>query len=684
MMCADIPKEAPRALLFARGVFLRRRCVTWVEGCGIAALLSMAAPAAAADGEPAAAEPAAPAAEPVGTDTGEDVHSVDAIVVTGSRTERPLGEAPVATELITREEIDASGAQNLGELLEERPGIYIDRSFAGAAAQLSGLPSDYTLILIDGVRQPGRIDGSIDLDRFSIEDIERVEIVRGASSALYGSDAMAGVINIITRKAKKPIEVNGQGSYGAYSTLDLSAAVGLRRKAWSTRVSGGRHSRGAFDLDPSDAATSQSASTQYNISNQSTYSPTRQLTLTATGDYRHQDRQAVDVGAAGGAIFDRENVTETGSVLLKPEWKLAQGSRLELRTSFAMFRDQFLLDQREASDLDQLQDTRERMAQIGAQFDTLIGESHLVSLGTEGWYESLATERLVGTGNRTRGAVYVQDEWSILGEPTLVLLPGARVDVDSQFGAYGTPRLAVRFDPVERVTLRASYGWGYKAPDFRELYLLFENPSVGYLVEGNTELQPEKSRSYNASAEYQPHRSVWLSMQGFYNEISDRIGTNLAPATDLGPQRFVYQNVDSASSLGAEANLRLSPLDGLRFDLGYTWTRTRNASDGEPLSGQPLHRATASVRYTAASFGFETLWRGAFVGSRPFYRDVDGDDTAERQDAPGYASIDARVAQRIGFGIKTFLLAENLLNAGDATFLPIPPRTFSGGMTLDY
>jgi outer membrane receptor for ferrienterochelin and colicins len=263
-------------------------------------------------------------------------------------------------------------------------------------------------------------------------------------------------------------------------------------------------------------------------------------------------------------------------------------------------------------------------------------------------------------------------------------LPGARLDVDSQFGAYGTPRLAARFDPIKDVTLRASYGWGYKAPDFRELYLLFENPSVGYLVEGNTELQPEKSRSYNASAEYQPYRSVWLSVQGFYNEITDRIGTNLAPANDVGPQRFVYQNVDSANSLGAEANVRLSPFDGLRLDLGYTWTRTRNESDGQPLSGQPLHRATASVRVAAASIGFETLWRGAFVGRRPFYQDVNGDDVVDRVNAGGYASVDVRVAQRVGFGIKTFLLAENLLNAGDPTFLPIPPRTFSGGMQLDY
>jgi outer membrane receptor for ferrienterochelin and colicins len=645
------------------------------------AILAFAAVRASAGEAPPLPEgaSAAPAAR------GEDVHALDAIVVTGSRTERPLGEAPVATEVITREEIDESGAQSLGELLEEQPGIQIDRGFSGAAPRLQGLPADYTLILIDGVRQPGRIDGAIDLDRFSIEDIERVEIVRGSSSALYGSEAMAGVINIITRRANKPLELDAQGSFGAYHTIDASAAVGVRQSRWSSRLSAGGHKRDAYDLDPSDIATSQSASTQYNLANQTTFSPIRSLTLSLTGDYRHQDREAVDLSASGGAIFDRTNRTETGSFLLKPEWKLDGGSRLELRSSLGIFRDQFLLDQRDSNDLDELQDTQERLAQLGAQWDTLLGSEHLATVGTEVSYESLRTARLVnGRGQRERGALYVQDEWTVLGAPVLVLLPGARLDLDSQFGAALTPRVALRFDPVDSVTLRLGYGWGFKAPDFRELYLLFENPSVGYLVEGNTELKPERSRNGNVGVEYRPHRSVWLSVQGFYNVLSDRIGTDLVPSTDDGPQRFRYENVDSARSLGVEADVRFSPLDGLRFDLGYAWTHTRNEADGQPLSGQPLHRATASIRYREEGWGFETLCRAAFVGSRPFFDDTDGDDVAERRDASAYASLDARVAQRLGLGLRTFIQGENLLDAGDARYLPIPPRTFSGGIQLDY
>jgi outer membrane receptor for ferrienterochelin and colicins len=157
------------------------------------------------------------------------------------------------------------------------------------------------------------------------------------------------------------------------------------------------------------------------------------------------------------------------------------------------------------------------------------------------------------------------------------------------------------------------------------------------------------------------------------------------PALDAGPQRFAYRNVDSALTRGLVAALSVSPLAGLALELSYDLTdaRSRGAS-AQRLSGQPAQRATASVRYRAPNVGFETSWRGTFVGTRPFYQDTDGDGTDEQRNAYGYASIDVRVAQRIGYGFRSFFLGENLLNAGDAEFLALAPRTFSGGVQFEY
>jgi len=614
----------------------------------------------------------------------ENVHRVDAVVVTGSRTERSLGEAPVATEVISREEIQESGARDAAELLEDRPGVYLERGFAGAALELEGLPADYTLILVNGVRVPGRVNGVIDLSRFATENIERIEIVRGAGSALYGSDAIAGVVNIITRAASRPLELNGSANVGAFGRFDVTGGAGTKGKVGSLRVSGGRHASEGFDLDPSDPATTQPAFQQYDVSQRSSLNLTRGFRLDSDSEYVHRSRQGIDL-SGGGAVFDRNSLTQTLSVGLRPELDFGAGTQLHLRTSYGLFQDEFELDQRGSDALDERQNTHEHLAQLGGQLDTLQG-SHLLSGGAEGSYESLETGRLAtGRDHRERLGLYAQDEWTLLEDPLLVVLPGARVDLDSQFGGAPTPRLALRLDPLREITLRASYGWGFKAPDFRELYLYFENPSVGYLVQGNPDLKPERSQNIAASVELRPHRSVWFSLQGFYNLLDDRIDTTLVPSTDMGPQRFVYRNVNSALTRGFTATLSVSPMAGLRLEFGYDLTDARARGDGDQqLSGVPAQRATASLRYRAPEIGFETQWRGSFVGTRPFYQDTDGDGVDERRNAYGYASIDVRVAQRIGYGFRSFFLGENLLDAGDAEFLAMAPRTFSGGLEYEY
>ena len=127
------------------------------------------------------------------------------LVVTATRTATPRGDAPVAVELITREDIAASGAENLADLLEGQPGLDVERSYLGAALRMQGMNPDQVLILVDGERVLGAKDGVIDLGRFPVENIQQVEIVKGPGSALYGADAMGGVVNLITRTPDEPM-----------------------------------------------------------------------------------------------------------------------------------------------------------------------------------------------------------------------------------------------------------------------------------------------------------------------------------------------------------------------------------------------------------------------------------------------------------------------------------------------
>ncbi len=602
--------------------------------------------------------------------------------MTAARREQRLSDGLVATEVIGPAQIAASGARNLADLLEEQAGVFVERSASfGAGLRLQGLPADYSLVLIDGVRGTGRIGGTLDLSRFPVEDIERIEIVKGAASALFGSDAIAGVINIVTRRALRRWETGGRASAGGNRTIDGTATVGAARAFGSTRFTVGLHSTAGFDLDPSDEATTVGSSEQYNVSTTNRFWANEALELRLTGSYFLRDRDAVDSAESGG-VFDRTNRTETGRGQLMGVLSLPEESELRVWSAVELFRDQYRLDQRGSSQLDQLEDTREALGQLGLQYDRALG-SHHPSIGAEGTREALQTPRLsTGRATRHRGAVYLQDEWTLIppgpaGGGRLAVMPGFRYDVDTQFGGAPSPRLAARYDPLPQVTLRASYGWGFKAPDFRELYLLFSNSSANYLVEGSTALEPEKSRSLAGSVELSPHPRVGLGISGFYNRLTDRIGTQLAEEGTAGPRRFVYTNVDAATTLGVELSLRLRPVPALLLALGYSRTRTRDEGGGLPLSGQPEDRGTIRLRYESREVGFSTTWRAALVGKTPIVSGQGPDAEVLQNDS--HALVDLRVSQRLGAGLSGFLMAENLFDA-QPQYTPLTPRSFSGGM----
>lgn len=148
------------------------------------------------------------------------------LVITAARAEQARKDVTVATEVIGREEIEASGARTMDELLRAAPGIEVTPTFGGSGVRMQGLDPKHVLVLVDGRPVDGRVDGTVDLARLRVSDIERVEVVKGPSSALYGSDALGGVINIVTRSSDAPWQADGAARYGTWRTADASAVVG--------------------------------------------------------------------------------------------------------------------------------------------------------------------------------------------------------------------------------------------------------------------------------------------------------------------------------------------------------------------------------------------------------------------------------------------------------------------------
>ncbi|WP_254626349.1 TonB-dependent siderophore receptor [Myxococcus sp. CA039A] len=613
-------------------------------------------------------------------EASQDEVPVARTVVTASRTQERLGETPVATEVITRADIVASGARDASELLAAHPGLEVVQTFAGASLQVQGLGPEYVLVLVDGERVAGRVAGSVDLSRLSLEDVEQVEIVKGPSSVLYGSDAVGGVVNFITRRARKPLGGELRVAYGALERLDLDATGEARGESWGLRLSGGLQRRASYDLEPADVGTTGSSLEGFDVSASGDLKGEGPLSLEGSAGFSRRTQRGVDLGVAG-AVFDRASRDTSINSRLAPSWKLNSGATLRVEGSYSHFQRRYLRDQRRASALDTVEDTREQQGRLGTQLDARVGERHAFVVGAEFLGEWLVADRLeTGEGDRGRASLYAQDSWTLATGPKLVVVPGARVDVDTQFGTAVTPRLAAKVDPLSWLTVRGSYGWGYRAPGFQELLLDFENPSVGYSVRGNPDLKPERSRSFSVSTEVRPSDASLIWVSAYQHALRDMIGTTLQQGGEQ--QLFTYVNVARARVRGGELGLRQRFPWRLSGEMAYTLTDGHDEELDRALEGQALHRLTAQATWRHREWGLETWVRAALVGKRPFYPDTDGDGVANPYKSEAYVTVDARIAWRARESLQFFVLGSNLADAGNPTDLPIPPRTFQAGLSF--
>jgi len=600
-------------------------------------------------------------------------------VVTGSRTERALEDAPVQTIVIGRREIEASGAQDLSELLDSIPGVYVDASNDfGAGVEIQGLSSRHVLILVDGERVNGRKNDRVDLSRLRLENVAQVEIVKGAASALYGSEAMGGVIHLRTRRAGRPLEGNAEiraGTQG-YSASASGASAG---KDSLFRLTVGHRHHEPYRLDPDAIGTTGSETDDTNVDLRAEHRFSDAFSVTATASYFHRDQQGVDHREASRAIFDNTTRIDQVSLTIGPRFRLSEDASLSFSLHGGFVLDQFRQDQRGSTALDQLHRTEDVLMQGSAQWDQRIAD-HNVTVGVDLLHESLETPRLPeGSHTRFRPAVFAQDDWKITEDFAVTL--GIRADYDSWFYGQVSPKAASRWTPVQWLTLRASYGHGFRAPDFKEMLILFENPSVGYRVQGNPDLQPETSRSVNVGASVQATRWMRLDVNFFHHQLENLILS--VPLDDGGPSSsmvFSYRNIGRAFSRGVEASVGLRVARQVRLDLGYTYTDARDLIEDRALDGRAPHRVTFSSTWKS-DFGPSVTARGEWVSERVFHPLEQG--SREVVGEP-YVFLNLRAQQPIVEGISLLGGVDNVFDAGDPGTLPIRPRTYWAGVSFVY
>ncbi|MBX3156153.1 MAG: TonB-dependent receptor [Deltaproteobacteria bacterium] len=646
-------------------------CAALVAFSATARADSNETPAPKNEGPPPPAEAPAPASRSDSETQGE------IIVVTGTRTETPRAASPVTTEVIERERLLESGVQTAAEALALRPGLWIDRGFAGTPGlTMQGLGPQYSLILVDGARQIGRTDGVLDLDRFGIEDLEQIEIVRGPSSVLYGNEALAGVVNLVTRRPRDGVSMDALARVDGRLGYEARGRAAYGKKGYAAALFGSLREANPVDdeTDPRGVATAFDGYRDWRVTGRANHRR-EAWRVDAAADYVRRDIRGVNASATG-AIFDRRNVVETALMQAGATWT-GERSALRVEADASVYRDQFLNDQRMSSALDAYALTDENLVETRALASHQV-RRHRVSAGGELLREALTSDRLANPGDRTRGAVFVQDEWRLGATDQAIVVPGLRFDADTQFGSHWTPSLAGRWQLGDRAVVRASAAMGYRAPSFKELLLRFANTGAGYIVEGNPDLGPETSVSFQSGTEVQV--TPWLRVFGdaYLNRLRGMITTVSLPDDGSGTLRFSYDNIGRARTAGVEAYAMLVR-GRAGLELGWAATSTRDLDLGRALEGVPQHRVSTTLRWRDRRQGFDAFVAGVMTGHRPLYRSRDPLDATL---VPRRFELRARIAKRFREGYGGFLGADNILGSGDAKLDPMLPRTLYAGIEV--
>lgn len=604
------------------------------------------------------------------------------IVVTGTRSAGTQRDSAIATRVVTRDQIEGAGAQTAAQALAMQPGVWISRGLGGAEASLHGLGGKYVLVLVDGQRQIGRVDGVLDLDRLSVADVQQIEVVTGPSSSLYGSDAIGGVINLV-RRVPGEDRLHLTTRYATDGASDLAAeATFLLQARFYVAATGQWRRAPAVDRDDSDVATTISEYDERRTSLRAGFRPGEGWLerVELEGKYLWRDLRGVEAQPTG-AVFDRHNLVEEGGGRASA-WFGDRVHRLSLAAGATLVRDQFLYDQRGSTALDKDEETRETLLESSATYERTIAADHRASAGLELLHEAQESPRLSHQGDRTRFGMFAQDQWTLHEQLTLV--PAARLDADSQFGVHATPRLAALYRINEEMELRASAGFGYRAPSFKELYLRFENPGAGYVVDGNPELDPETSRT--VSLDYTVRPKPWLALEASasWNQLRSQITTLLASSDD-GGMVFSYGNIARARTIDGEAHAAFELLEArLRLEAGLAATHARDLDTDQVLSGVPEFRAQAAARWRDGARGLRGDLELAVTGPRTY---PTGETTAEATAEATNARFDVRARAAKAFEVRAlgtleiFAGVDNLLDEGDANLDPVAPRTAYLGLS---
>lgn len=563
--------------------------------------------------------------------------TLDPIVVTATRSNRTLSDAPVKVDVISSKQIEDNHAHTLKEALELLPNVYLKQVHGKTGYEISmqGFTGDQVLVLIDGLPITASTGSTVNLNQYMTMDIEQIEVVQGAASAQFGSAAMGGVINIITKPIGKTkayvnteLATNGDQNPSGDSVdankrfiaASIEGALDPAQRV-QARLSASYLDDNGLNVDTARWPRIKDASEQTQITGRLSYSPDDRTRLTRSqlwaeaSHYSEDDISRFNRRVAQN-IFPQqreESITKTrfsagGStdIHLNDDTKAYQLSAQALYEDYqsdsdttsngvlASARNTDITTALGQTQLDlpaiTLSDAHTHLLQVGGQVqrDTLSQTKNQIS------------ELISDEVSRDVGELYVQDDW-LIGD-NWEILTGIRYQDDQDFGDHVAPKVAVKYNLMDASRrdhiFRASVGGGYRVPNLKERYYVFDHSNLGYKVMGNPNLQPETSTSYQVGYQGQIRDDLNLSINGFYNDVEDLIQTDNENAIiENGLSIFQYTNVDSAYTYGGDIGIDWQVNDHAALQATYAYLKTKNKTADSELTYRPNHKVMLALDY---------------------------------------------------------------------------------------
>ncbi len=600
----------------------------------------------------------------------ESFFQTDQIVVTATRSEKLLLDVPVVTEVVSKAEIEEKGADDLADALEDRPGIVIEsNSSGGKILRMNGIDNKRILLLIDGNPIAGKIHDRVELNLIDADRIDHIEIVKGPGSALYGSEAMGGVVNIITKGVTDEFKVSANAKAGSYDLFNGNLSVsgkmaGLGYTMSIDHTQEGPDKSGA-EIDVKDFKTSSVSGKV-----QRTWESGN---IEVAGEYKESDQNSELFGYRGSRLT--ETSVKHWNSYINFDRSLTSGLAVKAKgytsNNFRTYRSAIKNSPMPAS----IDTTTEAIIGLRSDVYLTVNSAFNLDVGYDFSNNSYEADRIGKDVLRTQHGIFVQAEVVPIKKLTLML--GGRYDKITDIQGHFSPRVSAMYQVSPELKFRSAWGGGFRAPSFVEMYSDFIMPIPGHPIQlkGNSELKPEQSTGYNVGVEYFWNYKVLIDATFFRNDFKDMISDYWQRYGSL----LSYRNIEHATFTGVEWQSKFYLRNNLSTIFSYNYTKIEHSEGEQESLGISPHTFTVRVNYRLFKNRLNLSLRDQFFSSvnvSQYVQQASGNINAETTLRKAYNLLDATATFKLNRHFSVRAGVTNITDYTNDTFGPWYGRRF--------